>query len=57
MEDLESGEKLSNRQFGFRKGKSTIHAEKWIHEAKKSSRSRWKILVALDFKNAFNSAS
>lgn len=57
VEDLDNGNKLSNRQYGFRKGRSTLHAIKWIQEHQEKTKRKWKILVALDVKNAFNSAS
>lgn len=57
VEDLDNGNKLSNRQYGFRKGRSTLHAIKWIQEHQEKTKRKWKMLVALDVKNAFNSAS
>lgn len=59
--ESESG--LSNRQFGFRKGKSTVDAIRTvIANAEKASKqkrrgNRYCAVVAIDVKNAFNSAS
>ena len=54
---------LSNRQFGFRKGRSTVDAVRAVVErAEKSSKQkrrgdRFCAVVTIDVKNAFNSAS
>lgn len=47
---------LSSRQFGFVKGKSTTHAIRAVVNKIKESEMRWAVTVALDIKNAFNSA-
>jgi hypothetical protein len=57
--ELEKSNAISECQFGFRKGKSTINAVDRI--VKKAERSRdaglGNVLVLVDVKNAFNSAS
>lgn len=60
-EMTERGE-LSNMQFGFRKGRSTVAAvEKVLQIAKRrmpnGDYGKWCLMVALDVRNAFNSAS
>jgi Reverse transcriptase (RNA-dependent DNA polymerase)/Endonuclease-reverse transcriptase len=56
MKELEDGNKLSPKQFGFRKGRSTVHALDYIINAAKSD-STWVLMILLDIKNAFNSAN
>ncbi|KMQ82364.1 reverse transcriptase, partial [Lasius niger] len=58
MIHIESTGKLSEAQFGFRRGRSTIHALKRVTEfIDASKRKGWYTgLVALDVSNAFNSA-
>lgn len=56
-EELEKKGGLSERQFGFRKGRSTINAIKMVVDRVVNSKKRWVVVVALDIKNAFNSAS
>lgn len=55
----EMGVNLSENQFGYRQGKSTVDALKKVFEFGKSAKSEGKyaVLMALDIKNAFNSAS
>jgi hypothetical protein len=54
---------LSNRQFGFRKGRSTVDAILTVTERVKialsrvKGRNRYCAIITLDIKNAFNSAS
>lgn len=48
---------FSPRQFGFVKGASTVHAVKTVVDRAANSRKTWVALIALDVKNAFNSAS
>jgi len=61
--ELQDKQLIHNAQFGFRKGKSTVHAIKEVqatlHEIKsKSIRHRnCCVMVLLDIKNAFNTAS
>lgn len=56
--ELEIKEAISDRQFGFRKGKSTIQAvQEVLNLVKKDVNSKWAALITLDVKNAFNSAS
>lgn len=66
QETLESTGGLSAKQFGFRRGKSTIDAINAVMEIARGATSgkRWKegdkqycAVVTLDIKNAFNSAS
>lgn len=57
QEEIDAKGGLSNRQFGFRKGHSTIQAVNEIIEAGNSTTSKWFVLIALDIKNAFNSAT
>lgn len=47
---------LSTNQFGFRKGRSTIKALEEVITTVKNCKQRWCVLVALDVKNAFNTA-
>lgn len=60
--DLERVGGLSERQYGFRKGKTTIGAiEEVIKTAKEARNGTWRtrklcVLVTVDVKNAFNSA-
>jgi endonuclease/exonuclease/phosphatase family metal-dependent hydrolase len=62
-DELEAGHHLSERQFGFRKGKSTLDAVRMVvdlvDEAAEGSRRNRKIpaVVTLDVRNAFNCAS
>lgn len=57
VKELEGLGALSERQYGFREGRSTLSAletvGKWMEEAS----AKWSILVALDVRNAFNTAS
>lgn len=59
---IEDKNLISTRQFGFRKGKSTIDALNWVTSIhQKNNNKAWKnrgfcALVALDIENAFNSA-
>lgn len=55
-QELERNGGLSERQFGFRRGRSTVDAVKTVVEAAKRCRRRWFMVVALDVQNAFNSA-
>lgn len=55
--ELEQKSAISERQFGFRSGKSTIHAVRWVDNKVKETRQKWCMLVAIDVKNAFNTAS
>lgn len=54
--ELERGEGLSEAQFGFRRGRSTIQAAELVAKMAKNSERRLCVLVTLDVKNAFNSA-
>lgn len=62
-EYAEGSDGLSDRQFGFRKGKSTVNAIQEVVEradqarTKKRQGNRFCGITALDVKNAFNSAS
>lgn len=55
--ELEAGDALSDRQFGFRKGRSTIQAVEAVLECARRSSGKWCVLVTLDIRNAFNTAS
>lgn len=63
QEDIESRSGISDRQFGFRKGKSTVDAVSKIVEIARQAtvvvnrKMRICALIAVDIKNAFNSAS
>lgn len=49
---------LSDRQFGFRKGKSAIGAvQEVIKIIKQAGENKWRALILLDVKNAFNTAN
>lgn len=54
---LEANGGLSENQFGFRKGLSTIQAVEKVIAHVKETRARWVVMLALDVRNAFNSAS
>lgn len=56
-EELERNGAMSERQFGFRKGLSTIHAANFVMEKCSSTNNKWCLLVTVDVKNAFNTAS
>lgn len=48
---------LSEDQFGFVKGKSTIQAVESVLKAVRQSEEKWCTLVTLDIRNAFNTAT
>lgn len=48
---------ISDRQFGFCKGRSTTQAVLWVKDAVMSCNKIWCAFVTLDVKNAFNTAS
>ena len=60
---IEAAENLSNRQYSFRKGRSTIDAISDVVQAAQTanqgnhSSRKIVLLVTLDVKNAFNSAN
>lgn len=54
--ELEEKGAISDMQFGFRKSKSTVRALEFVVGKVRASGSKWCVLVALDVKNAFNSA-
>lgn len=54
--ELEKNQAISERQYGFRAGRSTIQAADWVVRNVKAS-DKWCLFVALDIKNAFNTAS
>lgn len=56
-EEIENGEGLSEQQYGFRKGRSTIQAVEKVVKTIKDSDKKWGALVTLDIKNAFNTVS
>lgn len=55
--ELEENGALSDRQFGFREGKSTAGALKELRRKIRRARSgkRWGVVVSFDIRNAFNS--
>lgn len=56
--EIERTGQLSIRQYGFRKGKSTIAAVEDVRNTiKRAGPNAWSALILLDIKNAFNSAS
>ena len=65
QEELDNSEGLAERQFGFRRGRSSLMAIQWLMQEvqkeyeipSKSRKRKTGILVLLDVKNAFNSAS
>ncbi|XP_066261160.1 uncharacterized protein, partial [Euwallacea similis] len=61
-EELTAKHPLSDVQFGFRKGKSAMHAMTRVLEVARDVKNRrrgerWCALITLDVRNAFNSAS
>lgn len=54
--EIEGNGGLSPRQYGFRKGRSTIDAVKRVVDTASESRKKWVVLVTVDIKNAFNTA-
>lgn len=56
-EELRTKNGISDNQYGFTKGRSTLQALNKIKEQVKETRAVWVMLVALDIKNAFNTAS
>lgn len=56
-EEIDQKGGLSERQFGFRKGCSTIQAINKIVSAARDTTKKWFVVIALDVKNAFNSAT
>lgn len=48
---------ISDLQFGFRKGRSTVDAVEWVKEQVKNTKKKWAAVIGLDVKNAFNTAS
>ena len=55
--ELEEKKYLAERQYGFRKGRSTVQAVLAVTEDPKVTKSKWCVLILLDVKNAFNTAS
>lgn len=55
-EELGNKRAISENQFGFRAGKSTIQAVKWVLSKAKERSGGWCAFIALDIKNAFNTA-
>lgn len=56
LKEQEDKNAFFERQFGFRKEKSAIHAMKCGIDWVKRSRKKWCMMVLLDVKNAFNTA-
>lgn len=55
-EQIASKGGLSDKQYGFWKGRSTIKAVHQVISKVTESRSKWITMISLDVKNAFNSA-
>nr|CAI5836285.1 unnamed protein product [Callosobruchus analis] len=55
--ELEDGGGLSQNQYGFRKGCSAVQAADRVKMLMETTQEKWCIMVALDVKNAFNSAT
>ena len=55
--EIEEKGNLSNDQYGFRKGRSTVHAVQTIINVVEGSEEKWCALVTLDIRNAFNTAT
>lgn len=56
IEEEMVGNDLSEQQYGFRKGHSTIQAISRLLEIRKTTKRKWCAAIMLDVKNAFNSA-
>lgn len=54
---IEENGGFNDRQFGFRKGRSAIHAVNTLADRVRNTKAKWVAMVALDIKNAFNSVS
>lgn len=54
--ELEDKEAMSDRQFGFRKGRGTVDAVNRIMEYANERTHVWVAVVTIDVKNAFNAA-
>lgn len=54
--DLKEKDGLSERQYDFRQVRLTVHALQLVKNAVNNS-AMWKVLITLDVKNAFNTAS
>lgn len=53
--ELEDGNNLSEKQYGFRKGRSTVEALQVVEKERRAP-NKWSVIIALDVKNAFNTA-
>ncbi|MGP1906151.1 MAG: RNA-directed DNA polymerase [Candidatus Hodgkinia cicadicola] len=56
-QELEEQNAISKYQYGFRKGRSTTDAMRWVVDRAKQSKSKWVALILIDIKNAFNTAN
>ncbi|KAJ8967335.1 hypothetical protein NQ317_007980, partial [Molorchus minor] len=54
---LAEGQGLAVNQYGFRKGRSTIKAIEEVRRMAWETEHKWTVLVTLDVRNAFNTAS
>lgn len=52
--ELKSKIAISERQFGFREGSSTLHTLSWITDSVMNCGYDWCVFVTLDVKNVFN---
>lgn len=55
--EIETRSPLSERQYGFRRGKSTVHAIKYVLGEIRGVQKGWCLMATIDIKNAFNTAS
>ena len=56
-EELKDKAGLSENQYGFRKKKSTTDAINKVVEYIKAGRQKWGVIILIDIKNAFNTAT
>lgn len=56
-QELEEKGGLSETQFGFRKGKSTVDAALQMANSTSDNRTRYSVLITVDVANAFNTAT
>lgn len=56
-EEIEQKGNFAKHQYGFRKGRSTLQAMEIIRDLSEKSKKEWNVLITLDVRNAFNTAS
>lgn len=54
--EIEVNGGLAANQYGFRKGRSTIHAVEAVKRNVEQCKAKWLVLITLDVRNAFNTA-